>query len=46
VENPEQVSALKLDAAKRTEIEEEIADVLIYGLLLAHEMELVPAANI
>lgn len=44
--NPEQVSALKLDAAKRSAIGEEIADVLIYGLLLAHEMELDPAAII
>lgn len=43
---PEQVSALKLDPAKRTAIGEEIADVLIYGLLPAHEMELDPAAII
>lgn len=41
--DPEQVSALKHDSAKRTAIGEEIADVLIYGLLLAHEMDLDPA---
>ena len=40
--NPEQVSALKLDAAKRSAIAEQIADVVIYGLLLTHEMGLKP----
>lgn len=44
--NPEQVAALKRDPSKRTAIGEEIADVLIYGLLLAHELGLDPAAII
>ena len=43
---PEQVSELKQDKSKNTAIGEEIADVLIYGLLLAHEMDLDPSTII
>lgn len=40
---PEQVAALKGDDAKRAAIGDELADVMVYALLLAHELGLDPA---
>lgn len=44
--SPEQAASLSLDESKRATIGEELADVLIYSLLLAHELNLDPAAVI
>ena len=44
--SPEEVASLSSDASRRVTIGEELADVLIYSLLLAHELNLDPAAII
>jgi len=44
--SPEEVASLSSDAPSRVTIGEELADVLIYSLLLAHELNLDPAAVI
>ena len=44
--SPEQIQALIADAGKRLKISEEIADVLIFALLLANELELNPTRAI
>jgi dCTP diphosphatase len=43
---PEQVARIGDDAEKLSAVGDEIADVLIYALLLAHELKLEPAAII
>lgn len=44
--SPEQINALLSDPAKLTELGEEMADVLIYSLLLANELGIDPAQAI
>lgn len=44
--SPEEVQAMLADPARLGKISEEVADVLIYGLLLAHEMGVDPVQAI
>lgn len=44
--SPEQIAAVIRDQAKRTAIGEEIADIMIFALLLAHELQLDPSKSI